>query len=106
MKNLILFILIFFPTYGISAEYDSLNDTYELKMVPVISNKDAKDIEECKYIITNFENKKECVTKDEKDNHDKVIRNTCARQSGDAKSDFSAKKIYKTCLEERGVLDK
>jgi hypothetical protein len=94
MKKLLLFILILFPAYGISAEYE---------LVPVISNKDAKDIKECKYNISGYENKKECVTKD---NYDKVIRNTCARQSGDAKSDFSAKKIYKTCLEESGVLDK
>ena len=94
MKNLLLFILILFPTYAISAEYE---------LVPLIPNKDAKDIEECKYNISGYEDKKECVTKD---NYDKVIRSTCAIQSGKAKSDFSAKKIYKTCLEERGVLDK
>jgi hypothetical protein len=94
MKKLLLFILISFPTYGISAEYE---------LVPVMSNKDAKDIKECKYNISATKNEKECVTKD---NYDKVIRSSCALRSGTAKSDFSAKKIYKNCLEESGVLDK
>ena len=72
MKNLLLFILILFPTYGISAEYE---------LVPVISNKDAKDIKECKYNISGIKNEKECVTKD---NYDKVIRSTCATKTHNA----------------------
>lgn len=94
MKKLLLFIFILFSTYAISAEYE---------LVPLIPNKDAKDISECKYNISGIKNQKECVSKD---NYDKVIRAACARRSGDARNVFSAKKIYKTCLDEVGVLDK
>jgi hypothetical protein len=34
---------------------------------------------------------------------DKKIRNLCAMQAGDAKSDFAAKKMYETCLDQYGV---
>jgi hypothetical protein len=34
---------------------------------------------------------------------DKKIRNWCAMQAGDAKSDFAAKKMYETCLDQYGV---
>jgi len=35
--------------------------------------------------------------------YDKKIRNYCAMQAGDAKSDFAAKKMYETCLDQYGV---
>ena len=38
--------------------------------------------------------------------HEKAWRLECARQSGKANNEFSAKKIYKTCLDDVGVKDK
>ena len=35
--------------------------------------------------------------------YDKKYRNYCAMQAGDAKSDFAAKKIYETCLDQYRV---
>ena len=35
--------------------------------------------------------------------YDKKYRNYCAMQAGDAKSDFAAKKMYETCLDQYGV---
>ena len=94
MKHLVLLLSFLFTSNLLAAEYE---------LAPLISNKDAKDIAECKYNISSYKNEKECITKD---NYDKVMRAACARQSGHAKSDFSAKKIYKNCLEEARVLDK
>lgn len=97
MKKLLLFILILIPTYGISDE-KTFN---EIIHAEVYSEKDTKDIGECKYKIRSSEEQK-CVIKDEKENHDKFWRNACAISSAQAKSDFSARKIYKTCLEKEG----
>ena len=81
--------MILSSTYAISAEYE------------LIHPKDVQDIKNCKYDI-GIE-KKECTTKDK---FDKWWRNACAISSAQAKSDFSAKKIYKSCLDRNGVLDK
>ncbi|CAM8364661.1 hypothetical protein [Candidatus Methylopumilus planktonicus] len=90
MKKLLLFILILSSTYAISAEYE------------LIHPKDVQDIKDCKYEV-GYSEKKECTTKDK---FDKWWRNACAISSAQAKSDFSAKKIYKSCLDRVGALDK
>lgn len=90
MKKILLFILILFPTYVMSEEYE------------LVHPKDLRDLTECKYNIS-MTGTEECVTKEK---YEKFMRLRCGLMSAQAKSDFSARKIYKTCLEKEGVLDK
>ena len=52
----------------------------------------------CKEGLVKYGGK--CISKDR---YDKYVRTMCAARSGNAKNNFSAKKMYETCLDESGV---
>ena len=57
----------------------------------------------CKYEIYNTGGSIVCATKDD---YDKYWRTVCASRSGKANNEYSAKKIYKYCLDEKDIKDK
>ena len=69
-----------------------------LLISPIFSYADKqKNNDECVYMD---EIRKRCLNRDE---FEKMMRAACARQSGNAKNEYSAKLIYTNCLDEAGV---
>ena len=68
-----------------------------LLMSPIFSYADKKNNDECVYMD---EIRKRCLNRDE---FEKMMRAACARQSGNAKNEYSAQLIYINCLDEAGV---
>ena len=91
MRKLILFTLLI-PIVSIGDNGQS--KVYQVEFFP------TNDIGECKYKDTDLNSDEICLTEDEFANRASY---DCARTSGHSRTEYSAKKVYESCMKVKGI---